>query len=230
MLLASSMFAYSVDSEVLAHWDFADGVRGSATRAPATAPHHCFIPSSLSVNGGLGESWNTRDSEDEGVFDAANCYSNWGHSNNYLSFTVTANSLASGNITSYSFDIGNYGDINDPNQYRVEVFKNGTRIQTNTGTFQDGAVNGLNINPWNSTSGRQHGINTNGSFSEGSTDVYEFRVEALDTRKDGSEVFIGNRIAIDNFRVHGGVTCVPEPSTAFLAVLATLGFMNRRSR
>lgn len=218
--LPASAFAQSFG--VLAHWDFKDGQTGSNSLKPEDNGIDCITPKKV-IPEGLGYSWSTKDSEDGSQY-GANCFSGWS-ANDCVIFGVNFANEAVANVSHVNFDVGNYGGSNTINQVALRIFKNGSEI-TAPNQFVKNFANGTSSNPWTSSSNTTFDVSSLGiSSSAGSSDDYQFAIFVTDTSYSSSQ-----RIALDNFRVIGTHTCVPEPSSAALMGLAGLAMLIRRKR
>lgn len=202
---------------LLAHWDFDDGTNSSASFNPEENSHPCVTPHTA-TRSGLSWSGFTQDSED-GSSNGANCFGSW-DSGDFVSFKVTADNNAVGSLSSFDFDITNYNHPNDPTSYRLTVYENNVLLPGLT------VVNGITTgvagsDPWTSNFSESLALSLN--TTAGSTDMWEFRIEALGGSSSG-------RITLDNVRVFGDITCIPEPSSTLMCLVASLALFNRRRR
>lgn len=209
-------------SGVLAHWDFVDGVGGSATLAPEDNGIDCITPKNVYPEG-LSYSWSTIDSEDGSKY-GANCFGGWSASDCVI-FEVDFANDAVAQVNKINFDVGNYGQYNNINQVALRIWKNGTEITT-SGQFVKNFADGTSSNPWTASSDTTFDVSGLGiDSSAGSADNYKFAIFVTDTSYQSS-----SRIALDNFRVAGKYECVPEPASASLLGLAGLMMLIRRKR
>lgn len=214
-------------SGVLAHWDFVDGKTGSASLYPEDNGIDCVTPKKV-IPEGLGYSWSTRDSEDGSRY-GANCFGGWS-ANDCVIFCVDFANEAVASVSEVNFDVGNYGYYSSSggyniNQVALRIWKNGTEI-TSSGQFVKNFADGTSSNPWTPSSDTTFDVSSlNIDSSAGSSDEYKFAIFVTDN-KYGSRA----RIALDNFRVIGKATCVPEPSSSALLGIAGLALAIRRKR
>ena len=217
--LAVSAFA---QSDVIAHWDFNDGATGSASLKPEDNGIDCITPKDVYPEG-LNYSWSTKDSEDGSRY-GANCFGGWSASDCVI-FAVDFANDAVTQVNEVNFDVGNYGSYHGINQISLRIWKNGTEI-TSSGQLVKNFSNGTSSNPWTTSSNTTFDVSGLGiDSSAGSADSYQFAVFVTD-----SHYHSGARIALDNFRVLGTHTCVPEPASASLLGLAGLAMLIRRKR
>lgn len=220
---AGSAFAQS-QSGTMAHWDFVDGTTHSPSLAPEENGIDCITPHKVYPEG-LRYSWSTIDSEDGSRY-GANCFSGWS-ANDCVIFGVDFANDAVANVKEINFDVGNYGGSanNAINQVALRIWKNGTEI-TSPGQFVKNFDNGTSSNPWTASSDTTFDVSSLGITSAaGSADNYKFAVFVTDTQYASNA-----RIALDNFRVNGSHTCVPEPASASLLGLAGIAMLLRRKR
>lgn len=209
-------------SGVLAHWDFVDGKTGSASLYPEDNGIDCVTPKKV-IPEGLGYSWSTIDSEDGSRY-GANCFGGWSASDCVI-FGVNFANEAVASVSHVNFDVGNYGGTNTINQVALRIFKNGSEI-TSPGQFVKNFSNGTSSNPWTASSDTTFDVSSLGiGSSAGSSDDYDFAIFVTDTSYGSRQ-----RIALDNFRVIGKATCVPEPSSSALLGIAGLALAIRRKR
>ena len=209
----------------LAHWDMVDGSTSFLASSVAEPNSlHCVEPANMTAS--LNGSYSTLDSED-GSANGANCFLAWNSSigTNVVGFKITTDAAAVGSLSLFNFDIGNYTQPGDPDQYRVTVLKNGVQaLQTAWAAISPGTGTG---NPWSAGSDQNISLSGLGlSTLQGQSDMFEFQIEAQ--RADG--VLTNGRFALDNVRISGDVHCIPEPSSALLTGLAVFGLTVRRRR
>ncbi|MCP5538177.1 MAG: PEP-CTERM sorting domain-containing protein [Akkermansiaceae bacterium] len=224
LIAASAAFVVPAFAQngVLAHWDFKDGVGGSASLQPEDNGIDCITPKNVYPEG-LTYSWSTKDSEDNSAY-GANCFGSWS-ANDCVIFGVDFANNAVSQVNYVNFDVGNYGESSAINQVALRIWKNGTEI-TAPGQFVKNFASGTSSNPWTSSSDTTFNVSSLGiDSSAGSADNYKFAIFVTDTSYASNA-----RIALDNFRLIGTSTCVPEPSSAALMGLAGLALLIRRKR